>query len=217
MNRRTDTKEAILDAALYWFHLKGYHATSIRDIAGKAKVNTANIAYYFKNKQGLLEYCFITYFEEYIDILSNNAEAMHKKGAAACLMDMVTDILSFQQKNFLASSFINGEFALDSSLNREFLSTYLTKEKFFFQQVLETGMAGKEFVVISVPIFILQLKGLLTAPVSHSQYSREVLYMMPQDTYYNDKYTEQVCRFLQSTLFISQDLMSRQKHQLLLL
>ncbi|PLT32267.1 forespore capture DNA-binding protein RefZ [Bacillus sp. V5-8f] len=211
MNRRTQTKQAILDAALYLFHIKGYHATSIRDIAGKAQVNPANIAYYFKNKQGLLEFCFIAYFEQYIEILERNVEGIDKKGAAVCLMDMAADILSYQQKNFLAASFINGEFSLDSNLNREFLSTYLTKEKYFFQQVLETGMAKNEFLVISVPIFILQLKGLLTAPVIHSQYSRELLYMMPQDTYYHEKYTEQVCRFLESTLFVSQEFVSRRE------
>lgn len=218
MNRQTKTKQAILDAALYLFHLKGYHATSIRDIAGKAEVNTANIAYYFKNKQGLLEYCFISYFEKYVEVLGKNAADLNKKGPAHCLMNMVDDILSFQRENFLASSFINGEFSLDSNLNREFLSTYLMKEKYFFQQVLETGMAKKDFVNISVPIFILQLKGLLTAPIVHSQYSREVLYIFSQDTYYTEKYSEQVCRFLQATLFTSEiHLNNQHSNQLLLL
>jgi AcrR family transcriptional regulator len=201
VSRQTKTKQSILDAALYLFHLKGYHATSIRDIAGKAQVNTANIAYYFKNKQGLLEYCFISYFEEYISVLDKNAEALKNIGPVECLMDMVFDILSFQRKNFLASSFINGEFSLDSNLNREVLSTYLMKEKYFFQLVLENGIEQKEFINIPVPMYILQLKGLLTAPVIHAQYSREVLHIFPQDTYYMEKYAEQVCLFLQATLF----------------
>ena len=38
MNRQTPTKQAIVDSAFHLFHLKGYHATSIRDIANKAKV-----------------------------------------------------------------------------------------------------------------------------------------------------------------------------------
>lgn len=201
MNRQTRTKQSILDAALYLFHLKGYHATTIRDIAGKAQVNTANIAYYFKNKQGLLEYCFINYFEEYISILDKNAAELEKKGSVDCLLDMILDILSFQRKNFLASSFIYGEFSLDSNLNREVLSTYSMKEKYIFQLILENGIEQKDFMKISVPMYILQLKGLLTAPLVHSQYAREVLHIFSQDAYYNEKYAEQVCLFLQATLF----------------
>ncbi|MDQ0221088.1 forespore capture DNA-binding protein RefZ [Peribacillus cavernae] len=218
MNRQTQTKQSILDAALYLFHLKGFHATSIRDIAGKAQVNTANIAYYFKNKQGLLEYCFISYFEEYVRVLDKNAADLEEKGAADCLLDMVYDILSFQRKNFLASSFIYGEVLLDSSLNREIFSTYLMKEKYFFQLILEYGIEQNEFENISVPMYILQLKGMLNAPIAHSQYAREVLHVFPQETYYTEKYAEQVSRFLQATLFCPFNHEKKQdNHQLLLL
>ncbi|CAH0346855.1 forespore capture DNA-binding protein RefZ [Bacillus sp. CECT 9360] len=217
MNRQTQTKQSILDAALYLFHLKGYHATTIRDIAGKAQVNTANIAYYFKNKQGLLEYCYISYFEEYISILDKNAADLKKKGPVECLLDMVLDILSFQRKNFLASSFIYGEFSLDSSLNREILSTYLMKEKYFFQLILENGIEQKDFMEISVPLYILQLKGLLTAPLVHSQYAREVLHIFPQETYYTEKYAEEVCHFLQATLLYPVNPIKQQDSQQLLL
>ncbi len=49
MNRQTPTKQAIVDAALHLFHLKGYHATSIRDIvANKAKVNARQYCLLFQ-------------------------------------------------------------------------------------------------------------------------------------------------------------------------
>ncbi|WP_419881939.1 forespore capture DNA-binding protein RefZ [Peribacillus sp. B-H-3] len=201
MNRQTRTKQLILDAALYLFHLKGYHATSIRDIAGKAKVNPANIAYYFKNKQGLLEYCFTSYLEEYVKILDINILELERKGPKLCLSGLVLDILEFQKKNFLASSFIYGESSWDSSLNREILSTYFTKERFYFQLILEKGMKEHAFQNVSIPVFILQLKGLLSAPVMHSHYAMEVLYVFPQENYYNSKYGNEIIKFLQSVLF----------------
>ncbi|MFD0051083.1 forespore capture DNA-binding protein RefZ [Actinomycetes bacterium NPDC127524] len=201
MNRQTRTKQLILDAALYLFHLKGYHATSIRDIAGKAKVNPANIAYYFKNKQGLLEYCFTSYLEEYVEILDINILELERKGPKLCLSGMILDILEFQKKNFLASSFIYGESSWDSSLNREILSTYFTKERFYFQLILEKGMKEHAFQNVSIPVFILQLKGLLSAPVMHSHYAMEVLHVFPQENYYNAKYGDEVIKFLHSVLY----------------
>ncbi|MEC2054735.1 forespore capture DNA-binding protein RefZ [Peribacillus psychrosaccharolyticus] len=201
MNRQTKTKQAILDAALYLFHLKGFHATSLRDIGQKAQINPANIAYYFKNKNGLLEFCLTSYFEDYIDVLDRNVQVLDDKGPQECLMDLVRDILHFQAKNFLASSFIYGETALDSNLNREILSTYYMKENYYFQVVYEKGFKEKLFRHVSFPISMLQLKGQLSAPIIHARYSREVLHIFPQESYYIEKYIEDTIHFLHGTLF----------------
>ncbi|PEZ83597.1 MULTISPECIES: forespore capture DNA-binding protein RefZ [Bacillaceae] len=206
MNRQTPTKQAIVEAALHLFHLKGYHATSIRDIANKAKVNAANIAYYFKNKQGLLEFCFISYLEEYILVLDKNMTLLELKGPQHCLMNLVKDILAFQRENFLAARFIYGESSLDSNLNREIHSTYFTKEKSYFQYILEQGIKSRSFQQVSVPMYMLQLKGLLTAPVLHTHYAMDVLHVFPQEAYYTNIYANEVGRFLQDTLFIAEDL-----------
>lgn len=53
---RTDgaqARERILSAALHLFVAKGYHITSVRDIAAEAGVNSAAIRYYFGDKAGL--------------------------------------------------------------------------------------------------------------------------------------------------------------------
>jgi AcrR family transcriptional regulator len=213
VNRKTSTKQAIVDAALYLFHLKGYHATSIRDIASKAGINTANIAYYFKNKHGLLENCFTSYLEEYIDLMEKHINSLANNGAVRCLSEMVSEILDFQRQHFLAASFIHGEFSLDSNLNREILSTYLTKEKYFFQLLLEEGMKQQVFKKVSVAIYILQLKGILTAPILHSHYAMEVLHLFPQEIYYTQKYTEEVYEFLNATLFTPGYAVSMDKRQ----
>ncbi len=201
MNRQTPTKQVILDSALYLFHLKGYHATSIRDIANKAKVNPANISYYFKNKQGLLEYCFMSYLEQYIHVLDSNTALLEKKGPQQCLLDLVAEIIQFQRENFLAARFIYGESALDTNLNREIHSTYFTKEKYYFQHILDEGIKARVFQSISVPLYLLQLRGMLTAPVLHPNYATEVLYVFPQEPYYSNRYADEVKRFIELTLF----------------
>lgn len=201
MNRQTPTKQMILDSALYLFHLKGYHATSIRDIATKAKVNPATIAYYFKNKQGLLEFCFISYLEKYIQVLEKNVDQLAQKSPQQCLADLVTEVIQFQRENFLAARFIYGESALDTNLNREIHSTYFMKEKYCFQYILDEGIKVRAFQSVSVPLYLLQLKGMLTAPVLHPHYATEVLYVFPQELYYSDQFADAVNRFIKSTLF----------------
>ncbi|MEM5591964.1 TetR family transcriptional regulator [Niallia circulans] len=67
--KEISTRDAIVEAAISLFNQKGYHGTSIRDIAGLANVNIANISYYFNGKQGLLEYCYMNFFETYLELL----------------------------------------------------------------------------------------------------------------------------------------------------
>ena len=50
MDKNSKTKDSIIEAAIYLFYMKGYSATSIRDIAGRAGSNSANISYHFQHK-----------------------------------------------------------------------------------------------------------------------------------------------------------------------
>ncbi|MBM7692906.1 AcrR family transcriptional regulator [Peribacillus deserti] len=196
MSRKNETKEAIIEAALYLFQIKGYHATSVRDISNRAGVNSATISYYFKNKNGLLEYCFTSFLEEYLQLIENHLETIQSCDPAACLKSLVKEILLFQRKNYLAAKFVYSEISFDSSLNREILSTYWTKEKFYLQALMETGIQKGVFRSMSLPIFILQLKGLMSAPLLHAQYSMEVLYQFPQEEYFTMKYLEELYEFI---------------------
>ncbi|RFU66156.1 TetR/AcrR family transcriptional regulator [Peribacillus saganii] len=205
MKNITSTKEAIIDAALYLFHLKGFHAASIRDIAGRAGVNPANISYYFKNKHGLLEYCIVSYMEEYTSLMSETLARAESIGSAACMFEMVNSILHFQRKHFLSARFIFGEFSLDSNLNREILSTYLARERYHFETLIEHGIRTKAFRPVQIPVFILQLKGLLSAPLIHASYAAELLHIFSQEAYYTDQYAKQVNSFLKSSLLSGPD------------
>lgn len=54
----SDSRTALLEAALQCFAHRGFDGTSIRDIAGKAKRNSSLIGHHFGSKEGLYEEVF---------------------------------------------------------------------------------------------------------------------------------------------------------------
>jgi AcrR family transcriptional regulator len=55
MNEKVDTKSKILDAAERLFGIKGFDATSLRDITAEAEVNLAAVNYHFQSKDSLID------------------------------------------------------------------------------------------------------------------------------------------------------------------
>jgi AcrR family transcriptional regulator len=60
-----DAKERIIEAAAYLFSLKGYDATSTREIAARANVNAASLNYYFKGKHNLLDEVIVSVVQNF--------------------------------------------------------------------------------------------------------------------------------------------------------
>lgn len=204
---KKNSKEAIVQAAISLFNTKGYSGTSIRDIAGKAKVNSANIAYYFHNKHGLLEFCFTSFFEQYIAKIEDGYACIDH-GAALCLKKISADLLNFLCENNYLTSFIFREMSIDSQMVREIMATYYTKEKYFLQKVLEKGMERNEFHRQSIPYMIVQLKGLWIMPFLNTNYLREVLYVFPNERFFAEKYTLEVHKWIDEVLCKRETLIS---------
>jgi AcrR family transcriptional regulator len=196
---KKNSKEAILKAAILLFNSKGYTGTSIRDIASAAKVNSATIAYHFENKAGLLEYCFTYFFEQYIKKMEE-AYSSIEKGAMVCLKRMTADLLHFHCENCQLASFIYREMSLDSQMVREIMSTYLLKEKYYLQKVFERGFEWNEFRPHSIPYLITQLKGLLMMPFMNTHYMREVLYVFPNEQFFEQKYIKDLHMWIDKML-----------------
>jgi AcrR family transcriptional regulator len=55
MNEKPDTKARILDVAEKLFGLRGFEATSLRDITAEAQVNLAAVNYHFQSKDSLID------------------------------------------------------------------------------------------------------------------------------------------------------------------
>ena len=125
---KKNVKDEIADAALLsLFNTNGFNGTTIRDIAKKAKVNIANISYYFQNKNGLLEYCITMYFEKYIAEIEKGMGGL-EKGSRLCIKNIVKSSLRFNARISHLTRFVLREMSLDSQVVREIMSTYLVKE-----------------------------------------------------------------------------------------
>jgi AcrR family transcriptional regulator len=199
---RKNKKEAIVLAAVSLFNTKGFAGTSIRDIAARAGVNPANIAYYFDNKHGLLEYCLTTYFELYLAQIEE-AMSLLEFGASVCLKKVMENLMYFQCANTQMSRFIVREMSLDSQTVREIMSTYYQKEKYYFQGILERGMKDGAFRKLAVPYAIIQIKGLLTMPFLNPHYITEVLHVFPHERYFADKYLDQLFDWVDGSLLVT--------------
>jgi AcrR family transcriptional regulator len=75
-------RERLLEAAQQLFAERGYDAVSVRELARAAHVSPAMIAYYFRDKAGLLDAVFDRVFERLLAQLRGLAEAPASERAA---------------------------------------------------------------------------------------------------------------------------------------
>jgi AcrR family transcriptional regulator len=196
---RKNSKEVIAEAAISLFNTNGFSGTSMRDIAGKANVNIANISYYFQNKHGLLEYCFTSFFEQYIKQIEEGIKLL-EFGASLCLKRIAANLLYFQCNNIQLTRFVLREMSLDSQIVREIMSTYFAKEKYYFRKVLEKGIEWKEFRTHSIPFIIVQFKGMINMPFLNMHYLTEVLHILPNEPYFAEKYLQEMILWIDESL-----------------
>ncbi len=201
MDKLSTKKDDIFEAAVYLFYMKGYSATSIRDIARRAGGNSANIAYHFQHKQGLLEYCFTDFFEGYTKGIESIAEQLPIIGPRECILKYTKFCLRYYRDKYLLTRLVLREISVDSSLNREIYTTYLSKEKFYINLFLDAGMDSGELKKVNSSMFVMKLKALLNEPFIQAQYFIEVWQLFPNELYFINTYQIEIERFLKDCLF----------------
>ncbi|WP_407272273.1 forespore capture DNA-binding protein RefZ [Radiobacillus sp. PE A8.2] len=169
--KNNETKQKVMDAACQLFYSKGYHGTSVRDIAKKASVNVSLINYYFKSKQGLLESAVVFYYEAYLIRLEHVLEETEYLPAIERLKQFVEVIIQYKHEQHQFTCFILRELTIDSVFVREMMVTYLAKENHFISKLFGEVMAGSKHSHTDRKFLLLQLKGLLITP-----------YMSPNDS-----------------------------------
>ncbi len=190
------SKERVIQASISLFNTKGYNGTSIREIATSAKVNVAIISYYFENKKGLMEYLFSCFLDQYLNVIEDVIFDGNKKSAKEMLHNMTNALLQFHNENKDLARFVYREMTLDNMLIREVMSTYLTKEKYYLNQIFDRGMRSKEFRRLSIPSVITQYKGMLIMPYLHPQYLTEVLHVIPYESYFFKQYEKEIANWI---------------------
>src|SRR5690625_3156804 len=168
------TKEKVIQSATSLFFQKGFAGTSVRDIAEKADVNVSLISYYFKGKQGLLEYAVTQFYENYLVELEETMKKTNTLTSLEKLKKLIFTIIQYKQKNYQLTCFIHRELSLDSVFVREMTVTYLAKENHYLEQLLKKILDKKRFARSS--FLVLQLKGMLLAPyILHHEWQQPVV------------------------------------------
>ena len=160
--KKNQTKQKVVDAASFLFFQKGFHGTSVRDIARRASVNVSLISYYFNGKQGLLEYAVTNYFETYMKLLEEELEHNSSLTTIKKMKKVIEVIIKYRTEHFQLTSFIHRELSLDSTFVREMSVTYLAKENhlistLFFSILNSTQQKQRSYLY-------MQLKGMILTP-----------------------------------------------------
>lgn len=158
------TKEKVIASATSLFFQKGFAGTSVRDIAEKAGVNVSLISYYFKGKQGLLEYAVTRFYETYLQHLEETFEKTRSSNALEKLKELVFTIIQYKQKNHQLTCFIHRELSLDSVFVREMAVTYLAKENHYISQTFYAALKEHNNKSGDRHLLLMQLKGMLVTP-----------------------------------------------------
>jgi len=157
---KKSTKQKVIDAASELFFQHGFHGTSVRDIAERAAVNVSLISYYFKSKQGLLEYAVTQYYEEYLEVIDHVVDSDQK--AIEILQKLIEAMIQYKTEHFQLTAFIHRELSLDSTFVREMSVTYLAKENHIltnlFSQILSSEKKRDKHYLF------MQLKGMIMSP-----------------------------------------------------
>ncbi|WP_040979741.1 forespore capture DNA-binding protein RefZ [Oceanobacillus jeddahense] len=202
------TKQKVVDAASSLFFQKGFHGTSVRDIADRASVNVSLISYYFKGKQGLLEYAVTNYYEAYLVEIEESLKRTEDDPAMYRLNELIFTIIHYKQMNHQLTCFIQRELSLDSVFVREMTVTYLAKENYYLKELFQETV-GKSVNQDEKGYLFMQLKGMLITPyILHSDWKDQVVGEFAHEQFVK-KYTRSIQKWIQFNTNISMEKRSK--------
>ncbi|MFD2046343.1 forespore capture DNA-binding protein RefZ [Ornithinibacillus salinisoli] len=174
--KNNPTKQKVIHAASRLFFQKGFHGTSVRDIAEAASVNVSLISYYFKGKQGLLEYAVTQYYEAYLETMEDATKQTESLSPIDNLKGLIYSIIQYKQKNHQLSCFIHRELSLDSVFVREMAVTYLAKENYIISMAFMDAVKMGKQTKLDRQFLLMQLKGMLVTPyILHNEWKDQVI------------------------------------------
>src|SRR5699024_1862676 len=195
-----NTKKKVVDTAKSLFFKKGFHGSSVRDIAEKASVNVWLISYYLKHKQGLLEYVVTRYYEAYL----NDVEEVEVESQTNSSMDrlkaLIATIIQYKQTHHQLTCFIQRELSLDSVFVREITVTYLAKENHFLKETFYQLMPSTNVKKADQPFYFMQLKGMLMTPYVMQHEWKHHVVGEKSETLFVNRYVKTIHRWLEYVL-----------------
>lgn len=187
---KKEGKQFIFEAAAGVFTKKGYHKTTVEEIAAAIGVSKGTIYYYFKNKEEL----YLAIIQEGIDLFHEQlAKVAQSPGSP---QDKIRKLIRghfvfCEAKKDLVFLFLKELGSTDFS--REILANMLAKCLQVFRNVIEEGMAKKVFRPVNPEVITSALFGMLTISAFHYlSYSREIP-LEPVSTALEDVFFNGIC------------------------
>lgn len=193
MDKKMDSRQAVLDAASRLFHMYGFNGTSVRAIASEAGVNVALISYYFGGKKALLEQLMEHFLKGYISEIETFNESFiidqkARPNPASAIVSLAERLLEYQAEHFYMARFVFREISLDSILTREIMTTYLMKEKYLLDSFFKELGLKASTNPYSLDFLIMQFRDMVMLPFGQPQYIRKVYGLQPTQRSFLDHY-----------------------------
>ena len=165
----------IMEMAELLFAEKGFNGTSVRDIAGKARVNLAMISYYFGSKDKLLEALF-SYRGEYIKLKLESMIENKELGSMEkmnLLIDHYIDRVMSQQ--CFSRIMVREQVMNHTGVTGELIFQMKKRNQELIGRLIQEGQKKGEFKKnIDVPLMMATLIGTANSMVTTQHYYREI-------------------------------------------
>jgi TetR/AcrR family transcriptional regulator, transcriptional repressor for nem operon len=144
-------EDVVLDAAIQCFWSRGYEATSVKDLIGKARITAASLYNAFGDKRVLFRTAFDRYVEGSIGERIRRCEALPPREAIRAFFDEVLD-RSLNDREHKGCMLVNSalELAPHDSEFRKIIASVLNRIETFFLKCIKAGQADRT-ITRSVP------------------------------------------------------------------
>lgn len=150
--RRTarDSKDAVIAAAVDNFSARGYHGTSIRDIARSAEMTPASIYHHFPSKQRILQHIMEDVLE---DVIAKTTAALLDSGPSQSerLTAVVRSWVRFHTDNRAPALIGASELRSLDEVGHRIVVSLRDRQQHLVLGVIERGVATTEFTT-SFPV-----------------------------------------------------------------
>lgn len=176
---KKDAEKQIIEAARQLFFEKGFAATTVRDIAGKAEVNLALLHYYFRTKDNIFEIVFKDAFAFLFKKLNKalSAKVDYKERIKLIIIAYVTTAAKQPQ----LASFIVHEFATNPTFVWKIISSYEGKPEInrnyelFFDEIRQ--LSNKGIICLTDPrVLFIDIMSLSLYPFIAQNFLTNYLY-----------------------------------------
>lgn len=152
-------RDLIIKQAANVFGRKGFHATTLDDIAGQLGVTKASLYYYFSTKEDLLFAVLQTSMQEHLDRVDGALEANAEASPARKLEAAITEHLRLLADQYEGAFLLQQEYELQDEEQQSEILTMRADYEQRFSDIIHEGVQSHTFRVRDERIAVLMILG----------------------------------------------------------